>query len=45
MSVKYIAVEVFSVSLPKPPFGGFRSETAIWIKKWFKKSVGNPRKL
>jgi hypothetical protein len=34
-----------AVSLLKPPFGGFRSETAIWIQKWFKKSVGTSRKL
>jgi hypothetical protein len=39
MSVKYIAVKFLSVSLPKPPFGGFGSETATWIQKWFKKSV------
>jgi hypothetical protein len=27
---------VTAVSLPKPPFGGFRSETVTWIQKWFK---------
>ena len=25
---------VTAVSLPKPPSGGFGSETAIWIRKW-----------
>jgi hypothetical protein len=45
MPVKYTAVNFLAVSIPKPPFGGFRSETAIWIQKWFKKSVGTPRKL
>jgi len=29
-----------AVSLLKPPCGGFRSETATWIQKWFKISVG-----
>ena len=24
----------------KPSYGGFRSETATWIQKWFKMSVG-----
>ena len=35
-----------AVSLPKPPCGGFgfRSETAIWIRKWLKTSVGTSRK-
>jgi hypothetical protein len=42
---KYIAVKFLSVSLLKPPFGGFRSETATWIQKHFKKSVGTSRKL
>jgi hypothetical protein len=28
---------VTAVSLLKPPFGGFRSETTTWIQKWFKK--------
>ena len=32
ISVKYIAVEFLAVSLPKPPFGGFRSETVIWTE-------------
>jgi hypothetical protein len=45
MSVKDIAVIVLSVSLLKPPFGGFRSETVTWIQKWFKKSDGTSRKL
>jgi hypothetical protein len=40
-----MAVNFLAVSLLKPPFGGFRSETAIWIQKWFKKSVGTSRKL
>jgi hypothetical protein len=44
MSVKYIAVIFLSVSLLKPPFSGFRSETAIWTQKRFKKSVGTSRK-
>jgi hypothetical protein len=35
---------VTAISLLKPPFGGFRSETAIWIRKWLKKSVGTSRK-
>jgi hypothetical protein len=26
-----------AVSLLKPPFGGFRSETVTWIQKWLKK--------
>jgi hypothetical protein len=29
---------IFSVSILKPPFGAFRSETVIWIQKWFKKT-------
>jgi hypothetical protein len=45
MSVKYIAVKFLSVSLLKPPFGGFRSEPVIWTQKWFKKSVGIYRRL
>jgi hypothetical protein len=36
---------VTAVSLLKPPCGVFRSETATWIQKWFKKSVGTSRKL
>jgi hypothetical protein len=44
MSVKYMAVN-FSVLLLKPPFGGFRSETATWTQKWLKKSVGTARRL
>jgi hypothetical protein len=39
------SVKCLSVSLLKPPFGGFRSETVTWIQKWFKKSVGTSRKL
>jgi hypothetical protein len=31
ISVKYMAVKFLAVSLPKPPFGGFRIETATWI--------------
>jgi hypothetical protein len=30
-------------SLLKPPFGGFRIETVIWIQEWFKKFVGASR--
>jgi hypothetical protein len=41
MPVKYIAVKFLAVSLP---FGGFRIETAIWIRKWFLKSVRTSRK-
>jgi hypothetical protein len=26
-------------------YGGFRIETATWIQKWFKMSVGASRKL
>jgi hypothetical protein len=29
----------------KPPCGGFRSENATWIQKWFKIPVGTSRKL
>jgi hypothetical protein len=36
---------VTAVSLLKPPCSGFRIETATWIQKWFKKSVGTSRKL
>jgi hypothetical protein len=43
--VKYIAVKCLAVSLLKPPFGGFKGETVIWIQKWFKKSVGTSGKL
>ena len=32
----HIAVKFLTVSLPKPPSGGFGSETAIWIRKWVK---------
>jgi hypothetical protein len=45
ISVKYMTVKFLAVSLLKPPFGGFRSETATWIQKWFKKSVGASRKF
>jgi hypothetical protein len=31
---------VTAVSFLQPPCGGFRSETATWIQKWFKTSVG-----
>ena len=36
---------VTSVSLLKPPCGGFRSETVTWIQKWLKKSAGTSRRL
>jgi hypothetical protein len=36
---------VTAISLLKPPCGGYRSETATWIQKYFKKSVGASRKL
>jgi hypothetical protein len=36
---------IFSVSLLKPLFSGFRSETAIWIQKCFKIYVGTSRRL
>jgi hypothetical protein len=36
MSVKFL-----SVSLLKPSFGGFRSETAIWIQKLYKIAGGS----
>ena len=45
MSVKCIDVRFLAASLLKPPFGGFRIETVIWIQKWFKKSVGTSRKF
>jgi hypothetical protein len=45
MSVKYEAVKFLAISLLKPPNGGLRSETVIWIQKWFKKSVGTSRRL
>jgi hypothetical protein len=45
MSVKYIAINFLAVSILKPPCGGFRSETIIWIQKWFKKSVRTSREL
>jgi hypothetical protein len=35
MPGEYTAVNFLSVSLLKPPFSGFRSETATWIRKWF----------
>jgi hypothetical protein len=34
-----------AVSLLKPPRGGLRSETATWIQKHLKISVGTSRKL
>ena len=41
----HIAVTFLTVSLPKPPCNGrFTSETAIWIRKWLKMSVGTSRK-
>ena len=40
----HIAVKVWTVSLPKPPYGGFRSETSIWIRKWVKMAVETSRK-
>jgi hypothetical protein len=33
-------IYLMSVSILKPPCGGFRSETATWIQKWFKMSAG-----
>jgi hypothetical protein len=47
VAVKFLAVSgrVTAVSLLKPLFGGFTSETATWIQKWFKKSVGASRKF
>jgi hypothetical protein len=36
---------VTAVSLLKPLGGGFRIETATWIQKYLKKSVGTSRKL
>jgi hypothetical protein len=44
MSVKYIAVKFVAASLLELAFGGFRSETAIWIEKWFLKSIRASRK-
>ena len=41
MSIKYIAAKVLFVSLPKWPFGGFRSESATWIQKLLKKTRWN----
>ena len=41
----HLAVKFLTVSLPKPPSGGFGSETAIWIRKWLKMSVETSRKL
>jgi hypothetical protein len=51
MAVTYSRYKFVTVSLPtavlllEPPCGGFRSETATWIQKYFKKSVGTSRKL
>jgi hypothetical protein len=49
MAVTYSRYKFVTVSLPKrflkPPCGGFRSETATWIQKYFKKAVGASRKL
>ena len=39
-----MAIKFLAVSLPKPPCGGFRSETDIWIRKWLKMSVGTSKK-
>jgi hypothetical protein len=43
LGVKYTAVKFLAVSLLEN--GGFRIETAIWIQKWFLKSVRASRKL
>jgi hypothetical protein len=54
MAVTYSRYKFVTVSLPKrfrngrftyETAGGLRSETATWIQKWFKKSVGASRKL
>jgi hypothetical protein len=45
MAVAYNRYKFVTAPLLKPPRGGFRSETATWIQKWFKISVGTPRKL
>jgi hypothetical protein len=46
LNVKYIAVKLLAVSLPKMPCNGrFTSETATWIQKWLKKFVGTSRKF
>jgi len=42
---RFLNGRVMAVSLLKPPCGGFKSETATWIKKWLKKSVGASKKL
>jgi hypothetical protein len=55
MAVKYDCYKFVTVSLlkrfrngrfaPETAGGGFRSKTATWIQKWFKKSVETSRKL
>jgi hypothetical protein len=47
MAVAYNRYKFVTVSLPERfrNGGGLRSETATWIQKWFKISVGTSRKL
>jgi hypothetical protein len=46
MAVTYSRYKFVTVLLPKRFLNGrFTSETATWIQKWFKKSVGNSRTL
>jgi hypothetical protein len=45
---KFVTVSLskrLAASLLKTPYGGFRSETASWIQKWFEISVETSRKL
>jgi hypothetical protein len=45
MAIAYSRYKFVTISLPKRFRNGrFTSETATWIQKWFKKSVGTSRK-
>jgi hypothetical protein len=45
MAVSFNRYKFTTVSILKPPFGGFRSETVTWIQKYLKnKSVGASKK-
>ena len=46
MAVTYSRYKFVNVSIPKRLCNGrFTSETATWIQKWFKMSIGTCRKL
>jgi hypothetical protein len=45
LHITVIETCVTAVSLLKTPCSSFKSETATWIQKWLKKSVGTSKRL